>query len=353
MGINDGVRLDALLSRRRLSPGECAFAAAALATQLAGWHQEGRSHGDVRAPRILVVDGTVHLDGPDAEVSATPPDDVEALGRLLESAMIPGAPPLLRRLLATCRADDPADRPEAAELARLVVRACPATPIRLTLAPVPGQSWPSVRRVAVALGLALGLFGAIAAGRAWGGQAAPTGTRLPAASTQAAASVVLPSSSVPSSPRVQVARPLSTQVTPRQSAAVVDWGGIISGLDAARGQAFAHGRQDVLASVDVPGSPAWSRDAALVDALDRQGVVARGWRPGLEVVRVERRASARVVLQVRDRVPRYTLVSAGGVVRHVVPARGPRWWRLELREVDDAWRIWDAALSVSPGRLAS
>jgi Protein tyrosine and serine/threonine kinase len=358
-----GGGLDALLVRqRRLTPGECVTVAASVAGALAVLHAAGLAHGDVRASRILLdLDGSVRLDPVGVGTSASPADDVGALGRLLEGALEDSAPPLLRRLLTTCRCPDPAGRPDAAELARLVVRACPSARIRVGRVerPVPPASGPRLRRVAVAVGLMTAVLAAVAAGRAWGGQTAPTGARLPSVGVPSQHSL-LPSAGAlsagprsagtPSPVRPSVQRsgtpsvvPTDVSVTPRPSPRpqAVGWREIVVGLDSARGVAFAAARARDLNAVDVTGSPASRRDLAAVGVLDRRGVVARGWRPLLEVVTVESRTPRRIVLRVRDRMAPYTLVSADEAVRHRVASRGPRWWRLELRPVQGRWRVWD------------
>jgi eukaryotic-like serine/threonine-protein kinase len=348
VGVATGT-LDAVLAHRRLTPGECAQVAFSVASALAALHATGRAHGDVRASRILVDrDGNVALE------DATPPsdgsqasevsmaDDVADLGRLLEAAMGEGAPSLFRQLLVTCRSADPEGRPGADELARLVVRACPPVPLRLGPAtPAAGRS---PNRVGVAVGLGIAVVAAVTAGKAWGGRAAPAGSQLPSLAVprvSASTPAVMSSSGAPISPTPPVSRP---PTTPRSA----DWGSVLAALDIARGRVLGSGRIGGVPAVDVPGSPAFRRDESLVRDLNHQGAVVRGLRTTLDVVTVETVTQQRVVLRVRDRLSAYSLVSPDGVVLHRVPARGARWWSLELRPVHGQWRFWDAHPSVAP-----
>jgi Protein tyrosine and serine/threonine kinase len=339
-----GGGLDALLARRRsLTPGEWVTIVAAVAGALAVLHATGRAHGDVRASHILLdLDGTVRLAALPAPTSSSPAEDVAALGQLAEGAMGANAPALLHRLLASCRCPDPEGRPEAAELARLVVRACPAVTIRVNhterSADKPSR-W-SLRRAAAAVGLAAAVLVAVEAGHLWGGNTAQAGTLLPSA-VQASSPRSADPAPAEARKAASAAEPTRTaRAEPAPPRAIV-WSDVVTGLDTSRAMAFASGRAVDLTAIDAPGSPAMRRDVATVDELDGRGVVARGWRARLEEVTVERRTQQRVTLSVHDRLAAYTLVTTAGVVRHRVAARGPRWWRLELRRVLGEWRVWD------------
>ena len=74
--------------------------------------------------------------------------------------------------------------------------------------------------------------------------------------------------------------------------------------------------------------------------LAAHGLRADGFTPVLEQVEVLTTDSGRAVLAVTDSVPAYRWLDGQGSVVREMPSRSSAAWRLELREVDESWRIW-------------
>jgi hypothetical protein len=78
--------------------------------------------------------------------------------------------------------------------------------------------------------------------------------------------------------------------------------------------------------------------------LAAQGLRAQGYAPLIEQVEPLTTAAGQVVIAVTDSVPAYRWVDKQGTVVREMASRTSTAWRLELREVDDGWRLW----AVSP-----
>jgi hypothetical protein len=126
-----------------------------------------------------------------------------------------------------------------------------------------------------------------------------------------------------------------------------DWRQVLASLDRARARAWSLGSRAPLTSADAAGSPALRHDVRLARQLRLDGLYAEGWASQLGRVVVARAAAGRVELRVRDRLASYLLRRKDGTVAHRVPARGSRWWLIELHATPAGWRTW--AVRPPPG----
>jgi hypothetical protein len=311
---------------RRLTTGEAVGALVEVGRSLGALHAEGRGHGS--AGRLTVgPDGRVRLAEPAA--GGSPEVDVLDLGHAVEARLGPDVPDVLRRLLATCRCPDPAGRPTAEELVALALRIAAPTAVRL---PAAHPRAPVL--VALVVGFAA-LVAAVGLGRALG-----HGSDQPKALPSSVLTVSFAHSAAPVRPS---ATPTEAATHVSSSAAqppLIGWIAVLVGQDRARQQAWATGHGEPLAVADAPGSPAERQDLGLLHVLHARGVVARGWQCRIDRVTEVSRTSLRARLRVRDRLSAYELVAHDGTLRHRAAARGPRWWLVDLRQVNGAWLTW-------------
>ena len=395
-----GGSLSALLARRgTLEPGEVVTIAAPLAAGLASAHAVGLVHGDVSASNVLFtaegmplltdlgvarapgesagdVYGTAdYVDpavaaggepGPASDVWAlaalchhllagTPPHDGNTVTAILEASrsgrraplglLAPTTPRALISAVEAGLSPDPTDRPDAAAFSSLLRRAHAAAPVRLgggRTPPEPAREThlvraaPSVgpkprhrhrhkhRRVpgkALAVG-ALGLL-VLLAGLAgwWSGRAGAP----PAAAA------------VPMQPALS-------------SSTSVDWPGVLTELDAARGAAYASGDVAALTAVWAPSSPGLRADTEILRALADQDQGVRGLRHTLRSVDVVSAghvgpadppvgSGETVRLKVVDVLAGHQVLDRDGVVVRTVPARSSASWELLMRSTQAGWRI--------------
>ncbi len=340
--------LDGLLARRgALAAGEVSTVVLAVGRALAAMHARGRAHGSVRAAAVLLDTGLrVLLDASLGRPSAGPDrlqaEDVRALGALALELLAGDVPRELRACLSAATDPDPALRPAAPDLVRLVVAAVPPEALRLTagperpVRPPVGPSRPAPRRrhrgarparcwrpvVLPVLAAVVLLALAVLAGAAWarfsdGSEVVPQALDAPA-------------------------RPTAPTAT-----SAPDWAQLLDDLDAARAAAFADADDHALSSADAPGSPAMVRDLAAVRALAAHGVQARGFRIALLSVQPLSVGPRVAVLDVTDRRAGYDLVDATGAVVSSQPARGPARWLVDLVRSRPGWLVRDVR-SASP-----
>ena len=340
--------LDGLLVRRgALAAGEVSTVVLAVGRALAAMHAQGRAHGSVRAGAVLLDTGLrplldASLGRPCAGPDRLQAEDVRALGALAVELLAGDVPGELRACLSAATDPDPALRPAATELVRLVVAAVPPEALRLTAGPeraVPppvARSRPAPRRrhrgarpvrqwrpIALpVLGAVLLLALAVLAGAAWarfsdGTEVVPQALDVPA----------------------RTAAPTATSPP--------DWASVLDDLDTARAAAFADADDHALSSADAPGSPAMVRDLAAVRALVARGVQAEGFRIAVLSVQPLSVGPQVAVLDVTDRRAGYELVDATGTVVSSQPARSTARWRVELVRSQAGWRVRDVR-SASP-----
>ena len=303
---------------------------------------------------------------PHDDVHALPADGTEALTNVLRSALAP----------------DPADRPGAAELAAAVFDAVVARPVQMGLGaedvepgttagahelthrvvrvaggpagavrPAPGHRsrrgshraaepasggrrnlsalpW---RAVLVSVLSAVCLAMVVLSGHIW------TGAGRDGSPEQAAGSRPSPVASPGSAP-VPVAslptRPGQVQSAPR-------WAETLAALDASRSDAFAAADPAGLDVVYAPGAPALDRDRAALQRLASTGLRARGLRMRTVDVSVIARSPRRVRLHVRDAMPAYQLVDAGGRVVESRSGRPLMAWSVTLTRAGQRWLVYD------------
>jgi hypothetical protein len=134
------------------------------------------------------------------------------------------------------------------------------------------------------------------------------------------------------------APPVSATPTAR-AAPPESWSAVLRALDQRRSLAFADGDATALREVAVAGSDADRADSRVLRALAARGVTARGMRMEVVVATVEASSASGARLTVVDRRSAYDLVDRAGRVVHRVAARGDAVWTVELRRVDDEWRV--------------
>jgi hypothetical protein len=130
-------------------------------------------------------------------------------------------------------------------------------------------------------------------------------------------------------------------VTPAAAAATIDWASILRALDQARSAAFARGDPAGLRAVYAPGAPALQRDQDVLARLTGAGLRAAGLRLTATTVTTADRSGDRVRLAVKDVMPPYRLVDAGGAVVAERPGRGARSWSVVLARAGDRWLVYD------------
>jgi hypothetical protein len=390
--------------RGRLAPGEVVTIGAPLAQALADVHARGLVHGDVTPGNVLfdgsgkplLADlGVASLAGEEAPprgatfgyadpavgalggpVGPGSAADVHGLAAVCFSALA-GAPPYRERdavlaqplgplalgvpaaLVAAIEAGldpDPSARPDAATFGRALFAACAPEAVRLVRASRPVVAEPThevairlraaaagatgvraapsgsgrhrwranralvVRRLVTAI-CAVGLLGgAVAGGVAWASHdhrasASPATTGAP--SRAAAASGASPN-----------------------GARAINWVDVLAALDTARDTAFVDADVHALAEVYLPGSAGLATDRETLGRLVAAGEHARGLRLQLVSVGLVSQSSGQVTLAVRDTLPDYELVRAGGDAE-LVTGRGERSWTVVLRAepVRGGWLI--------------
>ncbi|WNM25656.1 hypothetical protein RN607_05975 [Demequina capsici] len=115
-----------------LSAGACVWVGTRAARALARLHRAGMAHGAVDADSIVIEDGSAVLLDPGTGVaSASPADDVAALGGLLRAAVRAVDGEVMRAWTDPMAADDPAARPTAAMIARALPGAAQERPVAL------------------------------------------------------------------------------------------------------------------------------------------------------------------------------------------------------------------------------
>jgi hypothetical protein len=406
-------------ARGTLSPGEVVTVAVPLAQALADVHARGLVHGDVTPANVLFAadgrpllsdlgvarllgDGSAEAAGTSGFVDPAvvaggatgPASDVHGLAATCMAALSGSAPyddrgvlavssvvsavgsPLLDALRGALAAD-PAERPDAAALARAVWEAAPAEPVRLggppsaAAPPLPvthrvrREPVPVVaqeaggrrrrgrtagRRLAGAargwrtgLGLLLAATAVTTAavtGIAWAGadDGPPAGDVASKASTPSP----IPTTSSPPAPQAAPVSPRASS-TPAAPGGSARWGAVLQRLDAARTAAFAAASPAALRDVYEPGSPALSRDRAALVRLSRAGLRAEGLTLEATSVTVLRRGPSTVRLRVTDVLAGYRLRDARGEVVQERDGRAETRWAVTLRRSEGRWRIYDVA----------
>lgn len=381
-----GGSLAALLSARGpLGAGECVTVAVALARTLADLHARGLAHGDVSPGNVvLAADGrplltdlgaaalvgdtaptrwaTAGFADPRPGPAADPARDVHALGMVLRACLAgPGGATTgddgSARLLSVadlCTDPDPARRPDAAEVARLVWDAAPARPVRLP----PAGGGPSA-------GPDPQLAGMLpwAAGPAPGAQDVTRRIRESARSAARSAAQAAQERRERRRRRVRrvAVRAVGVFAAAAAVVALVAGGAAVlraAGGDApddaqvaaavgqlaqARAQAFGSASRAALTGVAEPGSPALAADTALVERLAADGLRLEGLSFTVDDVAVERRARAAVTVTATVTTSAHRRVRADGRVAASVPAGAPQRVRLVLVRHDAGWWVRSAA----------
>jgi hypothetical protein len=109
-----------------------------------------------------------------------------------------------------------------------------------------------------------------------------------------------------------------------------DWLPVLSALDTIRSRAFATGDVASLDLVYARGSSVLSEDRRRLGDLRSVGMLARGLRPALVAARRIRAEPGTVVLEVRDRLPPYTIVDRDGGVLEWRPGRAEETWEVTI-----------------------
>lgn len=225
-----------------------------------------------------------------------------------------------------------------------------------------GPSWRPARRSVAAAGVLLLLALSIVVARSAGlaDRADATASAAPAA----------PASQVATAPRPPVASPAADPdqapgaALPSGSASGQAggppeiWKAIVVGLDAARASALATGDASGLELVSLADSAAGRADRLLLADLIRTNRRVRGLRTDVMEVRVVAGSDAHARLLVADQRSGYTIVRADdAAVVQTQPARGLRWWSVELSWTPGGWRTASVApaapLSLDPGPALS
>jgi hypothetical protein len=207
----------------------------------------------------------------------------------------------------------------------------------------------SRRKGLVRLGVAFGA--AIGGGLTW---AALTGTNAPpelAPASRAGAATRPTPTAFPSPPATP--RPSrGAQRLPSGPSSIIggtsttqgraDWLPVLSALDTIRSRAFATGSVALLNHVYARGSAVLSEDRRRLGHLRSAGLLARGLRLALVEVRLIRAEPGALVLEVRDRLPPYTIVDHSGDVAERRPGRGEETWQVTIvpaAESPGQWHI--------------
>jgi hypothetical protein len=127
--------------------------------------------------------------------------------------------------------------------------------------------------------------------------------------------------------------------------AAAGWAAVVSALDLARSSSLAHPSSAALAAVEVPGSPAWSRDSSTLRALAAAGEHAAGLADRVISAEPVGGCCGSVELDVVESLSGYRLVTARGRVVAVEPGHGPVSYVFRLRLTRSGWRVY----SVSAG----
>lgn len=343
-----GGSLAGLLTRRRsLDPGEVVTIAAPLAQALAAAHAHGLVHGAVTPANVLFtqdgmplladlglarasgepINGKAEYADPAAAGRLAASSDVWALAAICDRLIggrVPPAPRALVEAIASALQPDPAQRPDAAGFARMLLGSCPAAPVRLVsgdpraasreprLPPTaataataaPSRRWPAAASAAV---LALGA----AAGVGWWSGRAGSAEQ---ASVVAAAS-------------------------PAAAAGAPDWRVVLDQLDAARAAAFASADPTRLLAVYAPTSPLLAADRTALERLRAAGRRARGVRHAAQVVSASSYDETSVVLRVVDVLAAYDVVDGDGHLLERTVARGAATFVVTLVRADAGWRL--------------
>ena len=144
-----------------------------------------------------------------------------------------------------------------------------------------------------------------------------------------------------------VMRPAADVVTEPET----DWRAEVHRIDTARMRAFMERNPELLRSILVVGSPAYTHDIALMQDLNARHVVLD--RDPFELISVTLRTRSetngvqRVQLDVVDRLTSHSFLSDSNTIA-LNRGRGEREWLIELRRQEDArWRLYSATAAVS------
>ncbi len=377
-----GGSLAGLVDRRgELPEAEAATVAAGVARGLAHVHARGFVHGAL-TPREVLFDaaGRPGLSGvgtrallvpvagaPHEPVYPAPADDVAALGEILRHVLLGGVPGLpgpgpLTAVVTACLAPEPADRPTAEQVARLVLEAVAPEPVALLAphlqaptsktrsrpdspaqpavgAPVGGVPPPIARRAAAAAeGRLDELGGPDALGR--GRRRAMVGRLLAVAGAGVTGFALLAGALVLAlrhgdAPARPVGRPVA--------APPPDVPSLVALLAAGRAGALTAGSEAALSVVDAPGSPAMAADTALVRRMRASGVHLSGLAFPVSGVRVLSSGAGGTTVEARVSTSAYQRVRADASVEKQVPAAPARTVQLTLVATAAGWRIGTAS----------
>jgi hypothetical protein len=391
-----------LAARGRLPAPEVVTIVAPIAVALAAAHSRDLVHGDITPGNILfTADGRPLLadlgiaralgvagaaegqleatvDFIDPAVAAggelTPASDVFALGAVAFTALaghplwgsgapqerlaraaaglrppvrdvLPDLPPGVATALDSMLAADPDQRPDARRAGHALLRSSAVAPVGLVrtaalVAPPPteavtpvatappraaddaddvGYGAPWRRRVVIAAAAVLALAGAMGVGVSL----AHTGRGASALTSRQPPPVTTSQSST--------AQP----ATPRP----VSWFAVVARLESLRAAAFERADPAELATVYVPGAPAYQIDLATVRSLQSRGLHAAGFAATVEQVRIRTSTATAAKLRVVDRLSGYTLVTADGVVEGRGGGRSDKAFTMRLSRVAGAWRV--------------
>lgn len=376
-----------LAARGTLTAGEVVTLAVPLCQALTAIAAVGLAHGDVSPGNVLFSAigqpllsdfGVAQILGASsAEIEATaafldpavlagaapgPAADVYSLGRVCLAAL--GAPDLggvradvteeaLRAVFQSATSAKPDDRPTAAELAVAVYQACRAEPIRVAssrphVLPAAEQVTHRVRRVSVPVAAASPPTRARKI-LAWlrGKCARPQAMRALRPVVGAMLVVLVGLLAVRLGAAWAASDVRVTQVSERPSAPASlaqepdGWADVLRHLDETRSAAFAQTDPEQLARVYADRSPALQRDRLVLADLVASGRKARGVRLDIRSVEVHAESPKRVVLKVRDVMPRYELLGEDGTVLATRKGRPTARWLVTLVRGEGDWQVYD------------
>jgi hypothetical protein len=338
-----GPRLPDLLEGGRLTAGQVVTLGVPIAQALEAGAAVGVVHGGLD-PSTLVVEpggrplllglGLAQLAG----ASVTHAADVHELARLLAGLLDPDAGAdgaMVSAALAPALSGHVAARPAAGSLAAALLAACAPQPLPVvrtpgirTVRPVPrppdpwwsrllrwlGDQHASLPRHALTAGI-LGIVLVVGAGlvAARGGEPRP--------------------------------EPSPAPVPPASPSPAVNWSGIVSGLAAARHEAYVQADPALLAAADAPGSAALAIDTARVRAWREAGLALRGDPAAVQLLQVQQAGERVGVLRISEVVRPFDVVDGvSGERREHRPGKPPTTWTVTLVRGEQGWRT----ASVSP-----
>ena len=376
-----GGSLAGLVDRRgELPEAEAATVAAGVARGLAHVHARGFVHGAL-TPREVLFDaaGRPGLSGvgtrallvpvagaPHEPVYPAPADDVAALGEILRHVLLGGVPGLpgpgpLTAVVTACLAPEPADRPTAEQVARLVLEAVAPEPVALLAPHLQAPTSKTRSRpdspAQPAVGAPVGGVPRPSPGgrRSRGGQArrarrarrarpgSPEGDGRASVGGRRCRRDGVRAAGGGAGPGPAPRRRPGPAGGPARGGTSA--GRAVPRRPPRRGRAGAltAGSEAALSVVDAPGSPAMAADTALVRRMRASGVHLSGLAFPVSGVRVLSSGAGGTTVEARVSTSAYQRVRADASVEKQVPAAPARTVQLTLVATAAGWRIGTAS----------